>query len=161
MVYSVDRLINETRQIAADYYQATGKPLPVSNELARHDALKLLPLEAQDELPAGVDAVGTNAAWTNKHFQIKARVIFDASKQNPRLGQVNPNGQWDYTLLVLFDADYQAKEIYVVAKAALVQAVDEKPNKRGTLTINKFKKMGRLAWSDETGLNAACLEELE
>ena len=44
-VYSVDKLIEQARQLATDYKKMTGKPLPgVSNEIAEHDACKLLDL---------------------------------------------------------------------------------------------------------------------
>ncbi|HUT41486.1 MAG TPA: hypothetical protein VM011_09110, partial [Gammaproteobacteria bacterium] len=59
MVYSIDKLISETRRLAAEYRRSTGQALPVSAEIARHDAARLLGLTLCEPGTAGVDAIGT------------------------------------------------------------------------------------------------------
>lgn len=43
-IYSIDKLMHETRQLAAKYHQTTGTALPVTGEIARFDAAKALGL---------------------------------------------------------------------------------------------------------------------
>jgi hypothetical protein len=69
----------ETRRLAAEYRRATGKALPVSGELAVHDAITLLSLQ-----PAPADSAGYDA-WRERDagsqcIQIKGCVIFDDRK---------------------------------------------------------------------------------
>ena len=50
-VYSYDKLIEETRKLAAEFRRTTGTMLPVSGEIARHDVSHLLGLELnQDQI---------------------------------------------------------------------------------------------------------------
>lgn len=56
-LYSVDKLIEQARQLATDFKKMTGKPLPgVSNEMAEHDAAKFLGLELSEDRSCGFDA---------------------------------------------------------------------------------------------------------
>ena len=56
--YSVDVLMQQARQLAANYRRATGKTMPgVSNEISVYDAIRLLHLApAPDQ--SGYEAVG-------------------------------------------------------------------------------------------------------
>ena len=112
-IHAVDKLMEQTRSLAVEYYQATGQTLPVSIELARYDAVRLLDLETPKDKMIGVDAVGTESR-DGRLLQIKGRVIFDDSKTSYRIGQVNSEGEWESLLLVLFDAAYMPRDIYEV-----------------------------------------------
>ena len=57
-VYSLDKLISETRRLAAEYKRSTGQSLPVSGEIARHDAARILDLTLCEPRTGGVDAIG-------------------------------------------------------------------------------------------------------
>ena len=57
-LYSIDLLMQQTRQLAARYRQTTGNTLPVTGEIARSDVAKALNLTLSDELTMGYDAIG-------------------------------------------------------------------------------------------------------
>jgi hypothetical protein len=141
-VYDLDKLMEQTRRLAAEYRAATGQTLPVSAELAVHDACKLLSMSPVTQPEAGVDAT-----LGDKRFQIKSRVLFQPEKKGYRVGQLNPKGAWDGVLLVLYDSEYQPMEIWSASREELSDALDKKTtNPRGSLTVEKFKALGRLAW---------------
>lgn len=156
MVYSIDKLIAETRRLAAEYRRTTGQVLPVSGEIARHDAARLLNLTLCEPGTAGVDATG-NGDRANQRIQIKARVMTQDHKPGARLGQVNTNGDWNILMLVVLDENYETCEIYEAARDEIADAVTESNTsnraKRGALSIARFKNLGWLVWTRETGLN--------
>lgn len=155
MVYSIDKLISETRRLAAEYRRSTGQVLPVSGEIARHDAARLLGLKLCEPGTAGVDAIGAGTR-EGQRVQIKSRLMTQESKSGARLGQINTQGEWDTLLLVILDEDYETSEIYEASREELGDALAESENsnraKRGALSIAKFKNIGWLIWSRETGL---------
>jgi hypothetical protein len=154
-LYAADKLIAQARILAAEYRETMGRPLPgISNEIAEHDAMRLMQLQ-----PAPKDAVGYNAidpARNDLRIQIKSRAVLDESKSNPRLGQLNINQDWDSVVLVIMNDKYMPVEIFEAYRDELEEAVYEaKANsraKRGAMTIGRFKKLARLAWSEEKGL---------
>jgi hypothetical protein len=154
LVYSIDKLISETRRLAAEYRRSTGQVLPVSGEIARHDAARLLGLELCEPGTAGVDAIGTGNR-EGQRIQIKARVMAMDSKSGARLGQINIQGDWDTLLLVILDEDYEASEIYEASRGELTEAIaaaeHSNRSRRGALSVAKFKNIGWLAWARETG----------
>ena len=85
-MYSIDKLIGETRRLAAEYRKATGKPLAVSTEIARYDAARLLGLELVDAGgQVGYDAIGTGSR-AGQRIRIKGRAIFDRKHPGARIG---------------------------------------------------------------------------
>lgn len=154
-VYSVDKLISEARRIAADYRRATGKPLGISAEIACHDACTYLGLEPHDDA-IGYDAIGLNGEREGKHFQIKGRAIFDEKKGGQRLGQIKVEQDWDKILLVLMDEDFETTEIYEASRNDMLEELDEagKSNrqKRGAMSVARFKRLAHLVWNREQGL---------
>jgi len=146
--YSVNKLMEETRRLAAEFYRTAQKPLPVSSELALYDAMRLMQLKPSDM--DGVDAINHEGHG----MQIKSRVIFDAHKSNQRVGQLKEsNSNWQYVLLVLLNQDYETFAIYQASREALIGALSEntaKQNKRGAISVSKFKYIGSLVWSLET-----------
>ncbi len=155
-LYSVDKLIAEARRIAADYRRATGKPLGgVSGEIAENDAARLLNLEVCQEKPGGYDAVGRGAR-DGKRVQIKGRAIFDDRKSGQRIGQLKIDQEWDSVVLVLMDEDYNPREIYEAERADVMAALEEgqnsKRNKRGAMSVGRFKNIARLVWLADEGL---------
>ena len=148
-VYNLDKLMEETRRLAAEYRRSTGATLPVGPELAKFDAIRLLGLEAAAESEHTIDAIIEQNGAVEK-FQIKGRVMFDESKSRSRVGQLNMDADWDKTLLVLMNADYQPVEIYSLSKTVLEHAVGDvsamKSNNRGALSVSKFKALAELVW---------------
>ncbi len=155
LIYSIDKLITETRRLAAEYRRSTGQVLPVSGEIARHDAARLLGLTLCEPGTAGVDAIGTGTR-DGQRIQIKARLMTQDHKPGARLGQLNMNGEWNTLMLVILDEDYESCEIYEASREELADAIAEATGsnraKRGALSIARFKNLGWLVWTRETGI---------
>jgi hypothetical protein len=152
--YAADKLIAQARILAAEYRRTMGRPLPgISNEIAEHDAVRLLGLEADKAEQGGWDA--TDPA-SGKRIQIKSRTIFDESKGGERIGQLKMNQEWDAVVLVLMDEDYMPYEIYQAERAELEEYAAKSSSsraKRGALSVGRFKIIGRLRWDRDNGLD--------
>ena len=153
-LYSIDLLMQQTRQLAARYRQTTGNTLPITGEIARFDVAKALNMTLSDDLTLGYDAIG-NAERTGLKILIKGRVIFEDSHSSPRLGQLNPDGRWDRVVMVLFDDDYQPVEMYEATADDISLALDAKAEsknkKRGAMSVAQFKIIGELVWTKQDG----------
>jgi len=154
-VYSIDKLMAEARRLAADYRRATGKTLPITGEIAIHDAIRFLNLEPAQEGTAGYDAVRREGGKVRR-FQVKGRTIFDDAKSGHRLGQLKAEQAWDAVLLVLMDEHYEATEIYEADREEIMEVLrdagESRRANRGAMSVARFKVIGRLAWSREHGL---------
>ncbi len=155
-IYAEEKLISQARQLAADYRRTMGKPLPgISNEIAMHDAIRLLELVPADQTTGGYDAVDPKRE--NKRIQIKSRTIFDDNVGSQRLGQIKIDQDWDSVVLVLMDEDYEPTEIYEAERDDLLEYVGKSSSsraKRGILSISRFRIISRLAWTREDGLES-------
>jgi len=155
-IYSVDKLIEQARQLAADFKQMTGKPLPgVSNEIAEHDAVKLLDLELCDDRSQGFDARRALTSVGPKRVQIKARAIFNDNYRGQRLGQLKLDKEWDSVVLVLMNDRYQAFEILEARREDIVDNINDNSSrmKRGAMSVAKFRNIATLVWTLEEGLD--------
>ena len=152
-LYSVNKLITEARRIAAEYRRTTGKSLAISSEIALHDACVYLNLE-QDEEAQGYDALGLNGEEKGCRFQIKGRAIFDETKGGQRLGQIKVDQDWDKILLVLMDENFDTTEIYQASRENILDDINESSNrqKRGAMSIAKFKHIAQPVWNKDEGL---------
>ena len=154
-LYQVDKLMSEARRLAREYRAAMGKPLPgISAELAVHDAMRLMDLEAVPPGVGGYDAVGRGDR-AGKRIQIKGRAIFDEAKGGQRIGQLKAEQEWDSVMLVLMDENYEPVEIYEAERDDVVEAMDKTSSnrsKRGAVSVARFKIIGRLVWSREGGV---------
>lgn len=150
-LYSIDKLMAETRQLAAKYRQATGSTLAVTGEIARFDVAKTLELTLIDDLTLGHDAIGTGER-DGLRILIKGRVIFEDSKSSPRIGQIKADGRWDHVVLVLFDDDYLPVEMYEATEAEIKKTTGTESGaankKRGAMSVAQFKKIGQLVWNN-------------
>ena len=151
-VYAVDKLMAETRRLAAEYYRATQQTLPVSGELAKYDAGQLLGLNYPENIEAGVDALDKHGL----RIQIKSRVIFKEHYGGYRIGQFNMEGAWGKLVLLLMSDDYQPFEIYEVSRDEIEASINSQQNpnrqKRGAMSVAKFIALGRLVWTSDQGL---------
>jgi hypothetical protein len=152
--YAADKLIAQARILAAEYRRTMGRPLPgISNEIAEHDAVRLLGLEADKTEQGGWDALDPSSG---KRIQIKSRTIFDESKGGERIGQLKMNQEWDAVVLVLMDEDYMPYEIYQAERDELEEYAAKSSSsraKRGALSVGRFKIIGRLRWDRDNGLD--------
>ncbi|PCI66912.1 MAG: hypothetical protein COB26_10690 [Piscirickettsiaceae bacterium] len=156
-IYSVEKLIEQARQLAADYKKMMGKPLPgISNEIAEHDAARYLNLALCEDRTAGYDAQRRVSGGPEK-VQIKARVIFNDNFRGQRLGQLKLDKQWDSVVLVLMNADYQADEIFEATREDIITHLDDNASrmKRGAMSVAKFRNIATLIWTKEDGLDAS------
>ena len=80
-IYSIDKLMHETRQLAARYRQTTGTTLPVTGEIARFDAAKALDLQLLDDASLAYDALGKGDRQ-GQRIIIKGRALFDESRSS-------------------------------------------------------------------------------
>lgn len=146
-LYSVEKLMSEARRLAAEYRRTTGKTLPLSGEIAVHDAVRLLGLTPSPEPGLGYEALRGAGAQAER-LQVKARVIFDGVKSTHRIGELKLDREWDAVLLVLLDQDYEPFAIYEARRAAIEQSLAEtRPNKRGSLTVPRFQRIGACVWA--------------
>ena len=152
-LYAIDKLIEETRRLAAEFRATTGTMLPVSGEIARYDVAQLLGLELLDSTQHGGDAIGSGE-FEGLRVQVKGRVLGDAAQPSgQRIGQINIDGDWDVVALSIMDEAYAPREIYLVSREALETAMRSggKRNRRGAITVAKFMIIGELVWMQETG----------
>ena len=154
-VYQIDKLMGEARRLAAEYRRATGKTLAISGEIAISDAITLLGLEGAPSDAEGYDALRPIEGGADK-LQIKARAVFDDTRRPHRLGQLKLDKDWDAVLLVLMDENYEPVELHEARRAPLEAALAEAtPNKRGTVSVGRFKMIGRCLWSREGAADTA------
>ena len=151
-VYNLDKLMEETRRIAAEYRRSTGSTLPVSAELAKFDAIRLLGLSAATETERAVDAYLHTESGIQR-VQVKGRVIFD-DKQGQRVGQMSLDAGWDLLLLVLMDENYIPEKIYQLSREQLNSSMPNastlQKKTRGTMSVKKFQAISSLVWPVDT-----------
>jgi hypothetical protein len=153
-LYSYDKLIEETRKLAAEFRRSTGTMLPVSGEIARHDVAHHLDLELNKDQAAGFDAIGRHARQ-GLRVQIKSRVVGDLVKPGHRLGQLNPDGNWDLVILSLMDDEFEPVEMYEATREEIIEAIQGANNnrkKRGVISVAKFRIIAKLVWTRELGV---------
>ena len=100
------------------------------------------------------DALGKGSR-EGQRIVIKGRALFDESRTStPRIGQINPEQDWDSVILVLFDESYQPIDIYEASRDDIKQALagrDSKRKKRGAMSVAQFKIIGKLIWTVDQG----------
>ena len=155
-VYSTEKLVSEARRLAAEYRKATGKPLGISGEIAEFDAAQALNLELCKDSVGGYDAIGLKGPRKDKRIQIKGRAVFDENKSGQRLGQLKLDQEWDSVVLVLMNENYEPVTIYEADREIIIEAVEEnkssKRNKRGAMSLAKFKIIANVIWTPDEGL---------
>lgn len=154
-VFALDKLMAEARRLAREYREATGRSLPISAEIAKYDAVRLLELDPDDQSGVGYDAVGTGPR-AGRRVQIKGRAIFDERKTGQRLGQLKLDHEWDLLVVVLMDKHFEPCEIYEVERGevelALRDTAGSRRKRRGALSVARVKIIGHLAWTREHGV---------
>ncbi|MBF0218594.1 MAG: hypothetical protein HQL49_03565 [Gammaproteobacteria bacterium] len=155
-LYSVEKLIEETRRLAMEYRLATGKPLPVTAEIANYDAANLLGLDVVKQTDGvGYDCVGIEGKRKGIRYQVKGRAIFDELKGGQRMGQLKTEQEWDAILLVLMDDSFHTYEIYEASREKVMASLNEvknsNRNKRGAFSVARFRAFADLVWCKEEG----------
>ena len=147
--YDVSLLMTQTRKLASDYRRQTGQALPVTEELARFDAISILGL-AKVEGKEGIDAKDKTAATKSENqYLIKGRVIFKAGKARQKLGGLNLQYPWTHLLMVIYDAEYLPTQIHKISREIIDRELENSPkDKRGSMTVAKYKAIGELIWEN-------------
>lgn len=147
------KLLAEVKKLAAEYYQATGRPLGVTSEVAEYEAKRLLDLELAPVRQPGYDAIRTRKKRKDQRLQIKGRRLLPASKNSQRVGKLDLEKPWDAALLVLLNEGYDPVEIYEATRRAVSKALtapgSKARNERGQLSISKFKAIGSKVWPEQ------------
>ncbi len=154
--YDINQLMTQTRKLAADYREQTGQALPVTEELARFDAINILGLR-KNEQSNGIDASDKIDPNTSEkvpineqkidHYLIKGRVIFKAGKARQKLGKLSLKSKWTNLLMVIYNAEYLPTQIYTIKRSIIDKEMANLPqDKRGSMTIAKYKAIGELVW---------------
>ena len=105
---------------------------------------RLLGLDLSDARTAGYDATDVDG----RRYQIKARSIpADARSRSQQIGRINLVHGFDAVLLVVMDEGYRTLEIWQAdrgdVKAALEVPGSKARNERGSLSVSKFRRIGR------------------
>lgn len=151
-LYSVNRLMQETRRLAVEYHRLTGQVLPVSSQLAQYYVVQLLDFAEPPLSEPGVEVVGSGN-FEGLKAQIKSRVQFQKeSSGNPRIGHINPQGAWNAVLLVLLNQEYYPREIILADKTTLLSdngsSENPKLQKKGAMSVAKFRRLGQVIWDN-------------
>jgi len=150
-VFSIDKLTDEARRLALEYREATGKTLPITGEIAMNDAIRLLNLKPNETSEPGFDAV-LSLNGKDIRVQVKGRAIFKP-KGGYRLGHLNMEQSWDAILLVVMNDKFETEEIYLCNRDELESFLgDTTANRRGTISVARFRNIGTLLWSLVNGL---------
>ena len=142
--YQISELMEQTRQLAADYRNSTGKTLPVGGEIALYDAARLLELNEPAQPMAGIDLMSSDQSY---RYQVKSRALFSGAKSAPRLGSINPNGDWTHILLVLMNESYDTTHLYTLSREVALSEANV--GGKNAMTVAKFKVIGDCIWSQE------------
>ena len=145
----VMEILRQTKLLAREYHQLTGKPLGVTGEIAEYEAARILNLELTPARQAGYDALEKVNGETRR-LQVKSRCILEDSKRSQTVSSINIRKEFDAVLLVLLDQDFEAFEIHEAQRepviAALTAPGSRARNERGAMAVSKFKAIGNLRW---------------
>ena len=141
------QLLKRAKVLAREYYQATGRPLGVTGEVAEYEAERLLDIELAPVRQPGFDAVRTVGRGKKETIQIKGRCLLPGASKSQRLGKLDLDKPWDLAMLVLLDERYEATAIYEADREDVAEALTAPGsmarNDRGQLAISKFKSLSR------------------
>jgi hypothetical protein len=144
-------LLAEAKRISREYYEATGKPLGITGEVAEYEAARLLGLDLTPARQAGYDAT-EHVKGSVRRIQIKGRCLQDPKKPGHRVGAIRTHHEWDSVMLVLLDPRFETLAIYEADRPAVIAALSApgsiSRNERGALSISKFRSIGRLRWPE-------------
>ncbi len=81
---------------------------------------------------------------------VLTRSLADSSKPGQRVGAIRLEHDWDSVILVLMDDVFTVKEMWEAYRPEVTYALlapgSKSRNERGSLSISKFKQIGRKVW---------------
>jgi hypothetical protein len=143
-------LLAEARSLGARYYQATGKPLGVTGEVAELAAAAELRLSLCAAREPGFDA-WDYCSTPPMRIQIKGRAVDPADRYRGRCPAIKCGDQFDAVLLVLLDRQsLDLLEIWKAAEADVAHRLtapgSKSRNERGSMGISQFKSIANRVW---------------
>ncbi len=141
-------ILADVKKLAVEYYQATGKPLGVTGEIAEAEAAQKLDLDLLAARSPGYDAQRRRGGKTER-IQIKGRWKKDDAGWG-RVPAINTDKEFDSVLLVLMHKDYELHEIWEASREAVVSRLDQPGSKarnlRRSMGVAQFKSIARRVW---------------
>lgn len=149
-------ILEEAKRIAQKYYKITNKPLGITGEISEYEASRILGLQLCEARQAGYDAIRVRDGHTDK-IQIKGRYMPDPQKVSIRLGAIDISKPFDSVIFVQLDENFDAFAIYEAKRNSIITALElpgsTARNIGKKLSVSKFKSIGTLIWSKETGFS--------
>ncbi len=148
-IEEIRMVLYAAKDLAKRYKALTGKPLGITGEVAEFTAAFLLGLELAEARQSGYDAIRRENGIEIK-VQIKGRCLPKNPNPGTRIGSIKLDKEWDTVLLVLFDHEYEAIELYEAKREPITKALtrpgSKARNERGALGIAKFKSIAEKVW---------------
>lgn len=143
-------ILADVRALACEYYEATGKPLGITGELAEYEASVKLCLELADARTAGYDAIRRKGKRSEK-VQIKGRRIAPGKLLYAgRVSKIDLEQPFDSVALVLMWPNYEVAEIWEAKRKDVEERLtapgSKSRNERGSMGISQFKSIAVRVW---------------
>lgn len=140
-------VLNATIKSSLQFEALTGKQLNITGIVGEVLVAKKYNLElVVNDINSGFDALDSEG----KKVQIKTRRV--NSKKSNLLSKMSISNEanYNYTLLIILDKEYNPKEIYRAEKEQISSHFDrinaKRKVKRNTMSISQFKKFGKLIY---------------
>lgn len=147
---ALKKVIQETKKLAKQYRQITGKPLGITGEVGEYIAAELLHLNLTEARNPGYDALGQDG----RRIQIKSRCVRSTSSQ--RVGRIKLDYDFDTVILVLMDDDFEPLSIYEAQRKDVERELQipgsKSRNIRGAIGVRKFVSISSNIWSREKSI---------
>lgn len=139
----VREILAQIKELGAEYYRLTRKPLGVTGEIAEYVAAEILGLELAPARTEGYDAI-RHIDGAQKRVQIKGRAYGPDAKSGQRMGTIKRGATCDTVLLVLLDnRTLEPREMWEAPMDAVEKRLavsGSKARDRGSLSVSEFKK---------------------
>lgn len=146
----IAEVLADAKSLARKYRKLTGKPLGITGEVAEFSVAQFLGLELAEARQSGYDAIRKEKGKVTK-IQIKGRCIPANANLGQRLGRIQLDKEWDTVILVLMDEDLEVQSMYEAKRPEIEKALcapgSIARNKRGALSVSKFRAIGREIWN--------------
>lgn len=152
--HRIREILSKAKELAAEYYQLTGKPLGITGEVAEYVAAEVLNLELAPPRTKGYDAI-RKTDYGDIRIQIKGRAFGEHSKRSQRLGTIKKGAPCDKVLLVLLDiGTLEPREMWEAPMATVEERLalpGSKARERGSLGVSEFKRLADRIWPQSKG----------
>lgn len=142
-------ILSKAKELAAEYYRLTGKPLGITGEVAEYVAAEALNLELAPPRTKGYDAIRKTEAGEIR-IQIKGRAFGETSKRSQRLGTIKRGSPCDKVLLVLLNSDtLEPREMWEAPMSKVEERLGvpgSRARERGSLSVSEFKRLADRIW---------------